>query len=211
MKKLIVFGASGGTGRRVVEQALNSGYTVTAVIRNPAKFPFRHERLKVVKGDVLAPETFTSELEGQDAVISCLGIPKIQETTLYSEGIRHIVAAMKAFEVKRIICISSGALDIPPGSSIIMKFLLKNVLQRLYKPVYTDMRLMENILIDSGLYWTIVRAPKLTDGPKTGKTREITGQPLKGIPKISRADLAAFVLANLLVHSSFQKTVDVAY
>ena len=211
MKKIIVFGASGGTGKQVVTMALQKGMKVTAIVRNPAVFNMENPNLKVVKGDVLVPLTFRNELEGQDAVISCLGIPKIQETTLYSSGMRNILQAMEQFTVKRIMCISSGALDIPPGSSFIMKFLLKNVLQRLYKPIYSDMRLMENSLKNTELDWTIVRAPKLSDGKYTGKYRDITRQPLKGIPKISRADLAAYLLGHLEDRSVMKKTVDVAY
>jgi putative NADH-flavin reductase len=211
MKKILVFGASGGTGKQFVEQALQAGYSITAVIRNPDVFAMRNPNLKIIKGDVLAPSTYAKEFEGSDAVVSCLGIPKIQPTTLYSSGIRNVVNCMDESGVKRIICISSGALDIPPRSSFIMNFLLKNVLQRVYKPIYSDMRVMEGILTASVLEWTIVRAPKLTDGKKTGKYRNITGQPLRGIPKISRADLAAFLLSGLTDGKTFKSIIDVAY
>jgi putative NADH-flavin reductase len=211
MKKIVIFGASGGTGKQVVAMALQQGFEVTAIIRNPDAFSIQHPDLKIVKGDVLAPATFKYELQGQDAVISCLGVPKIQETTLYSAGILNIIQSMQEFGPYRILCISSGALDIPPGSSFIMRFLLKNVLQRIYKPIYMDMRLMEDTLKASGLNWTIVRAPKLTDGKNKGRNRNITGQPLKGIPQISRADLAGYLLEHLDDLSVFKQTVDVAY
>lgn len=211
MKKIIVLGATGGTGKLVVTMALQKGMKVTAIVRNPAVLNIENPNLKIVKGDVLVPLTFRSELEGQDAVISCLGISRIQETTLYSSGIRNILQAMQQFNVRRIMCISSGALDIPPGSSFIMKFLLKNVLQRIYKPVYSDMRLMENSLKASDLNWTVVRAPKLADGKYTGRYGDITGQGLKGIPKISRADLAAYLIGHVDDSSVSQKILDIAY
>lgn len=211
MKKVVVFGASGGTGKQVVEQALQAGYAVTAVVRNPENFTIFHSNLHIIKGDVLTPASFQNELNGAVAVVSCLGIPKIQPTTLYSVGMRHIVSVLQDSGVERIICISSGALDIPPKSSFIMRFLLKNVLQRIYKPIYTDMRLMEKTLLASSLDWTIVRAPKLTDGRKTGKYRDITGQGLNGIPQISRADLADYMLSHLFDQKTFKKTVDIAY
>jgi putative NADH-flavin reductase len=211
MKKNLVFGASGGTGKHFVEQALKAGYVVTAIVRNPGAFTIRHQNLKIIKGDVLAPITYSKAVEENDAVISCLGIQKIQQTTLYSEGIRNIVNCMEKTGLKRIICISSGALDIPPKSSFIMTFLLKNVLQKIYKPVYSDMRLMEEILVSSSLEWTIVRAPKLTDGKATGKYREITGLPLKSIPKIPRADLAAYLLRHLTDGDTFNNKIDIAY
>ena len=119
---------------QVVEQALQAGMQVTAVVRNPDGLAVRHRLLTIVKGDVLIPATFQHEITGKDAVISCLGVPKIQPTTLYSEGMHNIVKARQQSGVKRIIGISSGAISIPPNSSWIMSFLLKNVLQRFYKP-----------------------------------------------------------------------------
>lgn len=211
MKKIIVFGASGGSGKQFVEQALRGGNLVTAILRSPDDFALHHENLKIIKGNVLTPADYCNEFKGHDVVVSCLGIPKIQETTLYSKGMENIVNCMEKAALTRIVCISSGALDIPPKSSFIMTFLLKNVLQRIYKPIYKDMRAMENILKNSGLEWTIVRAPKLTDGEATGKQKEITGQPLSGIPKVSRADLAAFMLTHLTDKNLFKKTIDIAY
>ncbi|MDQ0639721.1 putative NADH-flavin reductase [Pedobacter sp. W3I1] len=211
MKKILVFGGSGGTGKHFIEQALNAGCTVTAIIRNPYDFTMVHQNLKVIKGDVLIPKTYEKEFDEHEAVVSCLGIPKIQQTTLYSSGIRNIVNMMEKSNSKRLICISSGALDIPPNSSFIMTFLLRNVLQKLYKPIYSDMRMMEGIIKMSGLDWTIVRAPKLTNGKATGQYRNITGLPLGGIPKISRADLAAFIFTHIIDRGTFKSTVDVAY
>jgi putative NADH-flavin reductase len=211
MEKIIVFGASGGTGRMVIEQALLAGHQVTAVVRNPAAFSLRHPNLDIVEGDVLQLPTLSGKLEGHDIVISCLGIPKIQQTTLYSQGMRNIVACMRQSGVNRIICISSGALEVPAKSSWIMTFLLKNVLQRIYKPVYADMTLMEGILSESGLDWTVVRAPKLTDGKQTQKYKVITNEPLRSIPQISRADLAHYMLSHLKDRNTFRSRVDIAY
>lgn len=211
MERLFVFGSTRGTGKLVVEQALEKGYAVTALARNPGHFSLKHHNLEVIKGDVLELNSFVNELKESDRVISCLGIPKVQATHLYSEGMKNIVTAMKQNGASRIICISSGAITTPPGSSLIMSFLLKNVLQRLYKPVYSDMSLMEKTLQDSDLNWTVVGAPKLTDGRQTGKYRIITGQPLRSIPKISRADLAEFMLAKLNDTSTYKARVEVAY
>jgi putative NADH-flavin reductase len=211
MKKILVFGATGGTGRLVVDQALQAGYQVTAVVRNPDALPLQHPHLTILKGDVLQPATFTNEMKKNDAVVSCLGIPKIQPTTLYSEGMKNIVRAMQESGVNRIICLSSGAISIPPESSFLMTFLLKNVLQRLYKPIYSDMLRMEHILSDSRLDWTVVRAPKLTDGKKSKTYRVITNQPLRSIPTISRADLADYLVNHLMDEKTFKASIDIAY
>ena len=92
-----------------------------------------------------------------------------------------------------------------------MTFLLKNVLQRIYKPVYADMKLMESKLIQSNLNYTVVRAPKLTDGKKTGKYRVVTQQPLRKIPTISRADLADYMLKNVNEPKTYKSIIEVAY
>lgn len=211
MKKIIVFGATGGTGKQVVEQALQDGLQVVAVVRKPETLNIRHPNLKIVKGDVLQPNTFENEMKHIDAVISCLGIPKVQPTSLYSDSMQNIINAMQNTNTNRVLCISSGAIDIPPKSSFIMTFLLKNVLQRIYKPVYADMRLMENKLIHSNLNYTVVRAPKLTDGKKTGKYRVVTQQPLRKIPTISRSDLADYMLKNVNELKTYKSTIEVAY
>ena len=211
MTKIIVFGASGGTGKQVVLHALEEGHEVTVVIRNPEAFTIQRNNLKIIKGDVLQPATFENEMRGHTAVISCLGIPKIQSTVLYSQGIKNIVQAMKQAGIDRILCISSGAISIPPGSSRIMTFLLKNVLQRLYKPVYSDMVLMENTLRASDLSWTVLRAPKLTDGKSKMNYRVITQQPLRSIPVISRADLAHYLVSHVGDELTYKSVVEIAY
>ncbi|WCT13433.1 NAD(P)-dependent oxidoreductase [Mucilaginibacter jinjuensis] len=211
MKKILLFGASGGTGKQFAEQALKAGHSVTAIIRNPDTFAMRHQNLRIIKGDILEPTGLIKAFEESEIVISCLGIPKIQPTTLYSSGMANIINVMEKSGLQRLICISSGALDIPQKSSFIMNFLLKNILQKIYRPIYADMRQMEQNLKDSRLNWTILRAPKLTDGKKTGTYKDITGQALRGIPKISRADLAAYMLAHLSDDSTFKKTIDIAY
>jgi putative NADH-flavin reductase len=211
MKKVIVFGATGGTGRHVIQQALDKGYRVTAVARNPEQLLLRHPNLNLIKGDVLLPDTFQNEMIGHDAVISCLGIAKIQQTTLYSSGMQNIIKAMQSSGIKRIICVSSGAISIPPNSSWIMTFLIKNVLQRLYRPLYSDMLRMENALAESDLYWTILRAPKLTNGKKLNNYRIITRQPLRNIPKISRADLADYIINHLFEGKTYKSSVEIAY
>ena len=94
--KLIVFGATGGTGRQVVETALSAGHTVTAVARRPEALALRHDRLVVLRGDVLEPATFAQPLAGQDTVVSALGVRSRAPTTVFSAGVSNIMQAMKA-------------------------------------------------------------------------------------------------------------------
>ena len=211
MKKVIVFGATGGTGKQVVDQLLKAGSHVTVVVRNPDAFELRYNNLKIIKGDVFQPQTFENAIKGKDAVVSCLGISKAVPTTVYSQGVFNITTAMVKAGVNRILCISSSAVIIPPTSSLVMKFLLKNIIQRLHKPIHTDMLRMEKVINDTDLNWTIIRAPMLTNGKRTGKYRITANQPFSNIPTISRADLADYIVTHLTDEKTFQEIVEVLY
>ena len=211
MKKIIVFGATGGTGKLVVEQALQAGYSVTVVVRNPAAFTIRHPQLEIIKGDVFQPHTFENAIKGKDAVISCLGIAKNEPTTVYSEGIKNIMAAMQQADIQRIICISSVAIMVPPKSSFLLKFMTKNILQRQYKYIYADMLAMEQILAKSSLDWTIIRAPWLWNTPYTGKYRSTINEHLSNPFRISRADLAEYIVHHLADKKTFQAAIEISY
>src|SRR5438105_13967140 len=119
MKKIIVFGATGGTGKLVVERALQEGHQVTVVVRNPEAISIHHDRLEIIKVDVFQPHTFEKAIAGKDSVISCLGIQKREPTTVYSEGVRNIMEAMQKENVNRFICLSAGAVIVPPKSSFL--------------------------------------------------------------------------------------------
>lgn len=174
--KLIVFGATGGTGKQVVEQALQAGHHVTVIIRNPAAFPLQHSQLTVHQGNVLQP--LDLDLRGADAVISCLGIHKREVTTVYSEGINNIARAMRNAGITRIICISSIAVVVPPRSSWLIKLVTKYILQRLFSHLYVDMLRMEAVLREFYLDWTVIRPPQLTDTKHTGNYRTAINEPI---------------------------------
>ncbi|MEO8855120.1 MAG: SDR family oxidoreductase [Ginsengibacter sp.] len=211
MNKIIVFGATGGTGLQVVQQALSAGYKVTAVVRTPDAFKISDKNLEVIKGDVLQPGTFENVFNGNDAIISCVGSKALQHTVIYSQGISNIINAMRKAGVYRVVCISAGAAVIPPKSSFLIKFFVKNILQRIFKYMYADMLLMEKILIESDLNWTVIRAPRLTNSPLTGKYRIATQDLLTIQSKISRADLADFIIKHLTDQKTFKARVEVSY
>lgn len=189
MKKIIVFGATGGTGKEVAKQALDEGYEVTAVVRNPSGFDLKHQHLRIIKGDVLQPSTFEREIAGKEAVVSCLGASSnTKPTTLYSEGVKNIISAMNTAKVKRIVCISAGALDTNEEMGFFIRLLTKIVLQPILKNLYSDMRLMEAKIENSALDWTIVRPPMLKNKPLTGKYRTAVNSHIKRPFSISRAD-----------------------
>ena len=105
--KLLVFGATGGTGREIVAQALDQGHVVTAFVRNPAALTTKHERLKLAQGDVLEYPSVEAAVPGQDAVLSALGVRKLRKNTILSDGTKNLIRAMEQHGVKRFVCESS--------------------------------------------------------------------------------------------------------
>ena len=211
MKNILVFGASGGTGLEVVEQALEAGHKVTAVLRQPDKFPIRHEQLRIIKGDVLNPLTYENTFFGMDVVISCLGTRNREATVVYSQGVTNILQAMQKVGMDRIICLSAGAVEIAPNTSFLMKFLMKNILQKLFKYSYADMLLMEGILRGSNLNWTVIRPPRLMNGDRTGKYRTSINEFIPNMSSLNRADLADYIIHHLDDEKTYKSKVEISY
>ena len=211
MKNILVFGASGGTGLEVVEQALEAGHKVTAVLRQPDKFPIRHEQLRIIKGDVLNPLTYENTFFGMDVVISCLGTRNREPTVVYSQGVTNILQAMQKVGMDRIICLSAGAVEIAPNTSFLKKFLMKNILQKLFKYSYADMLLMEGLLHGSNQNWTVIRPPRLMNGDKTGKYRTSINEFIPNMSSLNRADLADYIIHHLDDEKTYKSKVEISY
>lgn len=213
--KLFIAGASGGIGRQAVEQALQAGHQVTALVRDPAKLALTHHSLHIVKGDIMQPDTFAHHLKGQQAVISALGVSGSslfgdKPTTLYSQGNANLLKAMEQHGVKRIFCISASALEISPVIPWYVRLIAKYAIQKLLKHMYADLRRMENIIKSSGTDWTIIRPPQLINEPLTGNYRTALNAFLKDCLKISRANVAHFIVNNLTNEVTHQATVEIA-
>jgi len=211
MKKIIVFGANGGTGIEIVKQALEAGYQVTALVRNPDKFMLVNPNLTVVKGDVTLASTMEQAVKGQDAVISAIGNRSTQPTTLYSDGIRNILGAMDRNGIKRLICISAGGLDVNPKASFFVRLLTKYVLQRILREPYADLRRMESMVRESDLDYTIVRPSRLLDKPETGEYRIAINSNISNPFSIARADVAHFIVNHIGVAKTFKSITSISY
>ncbi|MCS6802484.1 MAG: SDR family oxidoreductase [Chloroflexota bacterium] len=191
--KIAVFGASGRTGRLVVDQALAAGHEVVAFVRDPAKLPLRHERLTLVQGDVTDLDAVRRAVAGVDAVIAALAPRREGPKEAVSRGIANILAAMQEARVRRIV-ISSGAgvpdpKDPPSFATAVIRWLLR----RIARPVIEDAARAVALLRASDRDWTVIRAPFLVDGPRTGRYR--LGYFAAGFgARISRADLADALL-----------------
>jgi putative NADH-flavin reductase len=207
---LLVFGSTGGTGRELLEQALDQGHNVVAYARNPAAIEdLKHAKLHLVRGDVLDPAAVESAVAGQEAVLSTIGAGA-DRTTLREDGTRNIVKAMEKMDLRRFICLSSlGVGDSRANLSFFTRYIIVSVFLR---HAFVDHERQEDIVKRSSLDWTIVRPPHLTDGPRTGAYHH--GFPpaytrIKG--KISRADVADFMLKQLTDDTYFHQTPGVSY
>lgn len=204
--KVTVFGATGGTGKHVVEQALAAGHEVTAVARDVSEVTPR-DGLTVLQGDVVDFASVEQAVAGSDAVVSVLGVAdRRKPTKLFSEGVSNMVRAMKASGTKRIIALSADGVEPNPAVNIGQRLVIALVVARILKHLYGDMLEMERVLADSETDWTVVRPPRLSDKEHTGAYQVSTGEPGPS-SGISRADLADYIVTRLADEESYQKLV----
>jgi len=191
--KILVLGATGGTGRLIVGQAVARGYDVAALVRSPDAA--RHlGGARLIVGDARDETILRQVLRDRDAVISALGTPASprREVTLLSTATRALVSAMKAEQVARLIGITGmGAGDSAGHGGFLFD---KLIFPLLLRKVYADKNRQEALIRDSGLDWVLVRPSVLNDKPARGEVRAITD--LTGFRggSIARADVATFVL-----------------
>ena len=200
---LLIFGATGGTGRYLVSQGLEQGYQVTAFVRDPGTLTTKHPNLTIVEGDLSDRNSIANALNGVNAVISVLGNDArktlFKPSNFISQSLPNIISAMQQGRVERILFVSSFAV------SANMFWPEKLLLTTLLRNLFIDLPVQENIIKESGLNWTIVRPASLTNGPKIGTCRsgDIYIHPFTSI---SRADVAAFLLKEA-VSSAYQRKV----
>lgn len=205
--KLIVFGATGGTGQQLVTQALAQGHAVTAFVRRPEMMTTQHAALTVVQGDVTAAAAVAAAMAGHEVVLSALGTRG--GPAVLPDGTRKILEAMAQAGIRRSLWVSSfGAGDSLKqmgwlAQTLIVKGLLRQAIE--------EKNAQERIIMASGGDWIIARPGGLTDGPLTGQYR-VTGPGDKvGQPSISRADVADFMLKNLVDTRYICKAVGLTY
>lgn len=192
---ILIFGATGPLGRHLTSHALSTGHQVTAFVRTPGRLA-PHPGLREVTGDVLDRDAVAAAVPGHDAVISALGqaSPSAQGQDLYP-GASHIIDAMRAACVTRLIWISSHGVGDSRGRS---GFLFERIFVPLrLRAEFADKERQEALVLASDLDWTIVRPARLTNGPATGRLRAAPRLKISIRNSVSRADVAAFVLTEL--------------
>lgn len=204
--RVTIFGATGGIGRCILDQATRAGHEVTAVVRDPSKLP---SDVHTVRADMSTVDSAVLEtaVGGADAVLSALGPRNARMAGIASAATSAIIDAMKATGARRIVVVSAAPVSTTPspdrpnpprhdaGEGLIMRTLLTPMVKRVLKAHYHDLAIMEDMLRSSGLDWTSVRPPRLTNKPLTGKYRLAWEQNLRGGALVPRADVAHFMLA----------------
>ena len=202
--RVLVLGASGATGHEVVRQALAQELSVTAFVRDPARLTVRGPTLRIFQGDVGAFAAVAGAVEGQEAVISTLGVSRpLHPDPVVVDGIRHTLRAMQEHGVSRLVYLSFiGVQDSRAASGFVIRHIAKYPLRH----EIADHEAKEALIRGSRCDWTIVRAPKLSNGQPTGRYREgedIVARSL--FPVLPRADVAAFLLRQLREDSYVRK------
>jgi putative NADH-flavin reductase len=208
--KIVVFGASGGTGNHVVRQALETGHQVTAFVRNPEKLGIEHPNLVVCQGDVMHGGKVEQAISGQDAVISTLGSTRPPVPGMMETAAKNIVSTMQKHGVKRLISTTGAGVRDPQDQPKLFDKVMKALLTVMAKDVLQDSEANVNLIRASDLAWTIVRFPRLVDGQHTGKywvgyLGKDSGS------KLSRADAADFILRELEKGEYVRKAPIVSY
>ena len=219
--KLTIIGATGGIGSLVCAQALAVGHDLTAVVRNPTAQP---PGTRAVVADLAAPDpaALASAIEGSDAVLSALGPRTAEDAGVVARGTNVLAAAMTAVGVRRLIVVSAapiGTVASPgrprpprhdPGDGIVMRTLLSPLIKRIFRVPYADLALMEDGLRAGDLDWTIVRPPRLTNGPHTRTYRTARDRNLRRGLSVSRADVADLMLDLLSRPDTIGHTIGIA-
>ena len=209
--KLTIFGATGAAGTSLTGLALAAGHEVTAIVRDPARLAIPvHRRLRIVTANVMDPAAIAPALDGADAVISSIGPRGTGPTTVIADSVRSIIQAMDKTGTRRFVQVS-GSIVADDGESPYMRYLVKPVARRTFlRHVCADMRRGEDEIRGSDLDWTIFRPPGLNGKAATGAYRTAIDRTLPHAFTISRADLAACMLATLSDPATAHRHVAIA-
>jgi putative NADH-flavin reductase len=198
--KVILFGATGFSGKSILAEALKHGHEITILVRDASKIEIKHKKLTIIEGNVLDPLTVASALHQQEAVIQCLGVGGKGDgkpTTFISDATKVIVDEMQKQNIKRLIAMS----NVGAGNSIAFQpwFFTKIILpyfMKWLKVIIDDKNRMEPIIMNSNLDWTIVRCPNIVDKPSKGTCNAtLDGKDLK--LSVTLPDLSKFIIDQL--------------
>lgn len=219
--KLTIFAATGRIGRHLVEQGLEAGHDITAVVRNPGKLT---RDVPTITADLIRadPLILRSAVAGADGVLSAFGPSSRAQTGITSAGTEAIVQAMQSAGTRRIVVVSAAPVSTTPspgrpnapkhdpGEGPLMRYVGGPMSRLFLGRHFADLALMEDILRASGLDWTSIRPPRLTDKPLSGTYRTAVDQNLRGGLYASRADVAHLMLHALDDHTTIKQAIGIA-
>ncbi|HTJ38040.1 MAG TPA: NAD(P)H-binding protein [Dactylosporangium sp.] len=214
--KITVFGATGGIGSQLIRQGIARGHAMTAVTRRPVDLG-----CDVVVAELGDAEAIAGAVAGRDAVLSALGLRVAEmrarrkqdpsaRSSVQADGARAQVAAMLATGVRRIVSVDAAGRVADSGDGFVTRFVAKPLLQRLLREGFTDLAAAERVLRDSGLDWTLISPPRLTDGPQR-PYRTVVDRNVRGGGTLSRADVADAMFRALEEPGWVHRRVNVAY
>lgn len=210
--QVAIFGGTGATGQQLIEQALSSGHQVIALARQPAKIKQKDKYLTVVQGDILEQAKVSEVVKGAEVVLSALGVRKLGRSNIVSEGTQNIIRAMQEQKVKRLVCVTGiGVGNSRPQAKTLGVLFDRFLLPVLLANPFSDKELQERLIQGSPLEWAIVRPASLTNGPLTGhyKVTDHTDFSIAG--KISRSDVAHFMLSQAGKATDSRQIFSVSY
>ena len=197
MKKIALFGATGQTGQKFLEVAINHGYEIKTLVRDRTKIKNSSPKLTVFEGDVLNQQDVNKVIEGTDIVVSLFGHVKGSPEWLQTDGTKNIISAMQKYSVERIISLSGGGLPFPEKDK--PKFadhLIRTIMKIAVPKVLNDAIAHADVLKAGNKKWVIVRGPRLTNDERNGSYR-VGWVGVNASTKISRSDLADFILRQI--------------
>jgi putative NADH-flavin reductase len=203
--KVLILGATGGSGLQVIEEALGRGHEVTALVRSPGKLVHLRSKITVMEGNLLNTADLESALAGNDVVLSTFGPRTLRPSPLWQQFGTNLFRAMISTRVNRLLLVSVALLF--PGLGVAGYVISRTILVN----TRIGAAKMEAPISASSLDWTIVRPPRLTNEFRTGLYRVEENRLPQGGFSISRADLAVFLLDEMERGQFVRKIVGVSH
>lgn len=204
--RIALFGSTGGLGRAVLAEALSRGLPVRAHARSPGKLAALQtpatapdapaSALEVVQGDLDDAASVAATVEGVDAVVSCAGLTGKQDPEVFGRGMAHVVDAMQAHGVRRVVAISGAGLELDGDLTGLGRRLIITALQAFAGPVLRGKQLEWQAISGADLDWTLVRVARMVDRPAAGSVK-VDGRQVAGSPMVAYPDVAAWMLDQL--------------
>lgn len=197
--EVAILGATGRTGRELIGQALAAGMSVVVLARAPSKLGTFAGKVSLVEGDAMDPAAVARTVGGRDAVLIAIGRDSRSPPDLMTAVAGNVVAAMKSTGVSRLVVLGNTAIQDPTDRPSLSQRLVRFLIAVANSPLKRDSVASAKAIAESGLEWTIIRAPVLTDGPRTGGYR-VGPLDEKTALRVSRADVADFMLSCVTGH-----------